>query len=425
MAVALILSVGTTAEPLKKAIDEVAQKENVRVYLLYGRPFPQQSPNPFEVAHEVFRYACDKGVAVLLREVAEPEDFDQALQTARQVLEEVKDYKCVVVNYTGGTKAMSAALVHAALTSFLSGELELHYVGGVVRDKEGKVLREAMEIRRQARTLTEERVRQVLDALRQCRFEIAANLAEYLPDTGKPGFLKQVAKAFLKWDGFDYEGARHELQQRQLPGQVRALTGDEMVGDLAQTVQRLIESAQQLAEAVKKLRKFMQPPKEGVRENPPSLDDFALLCADVLENAERCCKRYQFNEAVLRAYRALEVAVQGALLNLGLNPWRPNWTQVEPAVQQTLEQKLGRLPEELALWNGWLTWQVLSRQEVTEEQEKRRQDLQNTRNRSILEHGYVACDAKDAERCIKFAQELSEKVLSKDLNPFRERVKLV
>lgn len=418
MAIALILSVGTTSDPLKKAVDEVAGERDVRIYLVYGRPFQNQYPDPFKIAQEVREYAESKGIRTEPREVSEPEDFEESLRVARQILREVQSCERIIVNYTGGTKAMSAALVHASLTFPLVGELELHYVGGQVRDENGRVIREAMEIRRQSRTLTHERMRQVLEAISQYRYEIANNLAELLPDVGKAGFVKRVSRFLLKWDSFDYEGAWHEL--RQIANQASALLDDGDVGKVAEAVRRFAETAKEFPMLVGELRRLMQG---GKVEDTPNLENFALLCADVLENAKRCQARRQFNEAVLRSYRALEVAVQGALLNKGVNPWCPDWGQVKDEVREKIEGQLGKLPQDLALWTGLVTWQALTGQ-VLREEEKFLRDLQNTRNRSILEHGYYSCDERDAERCMRYAQSLCERVLGLELAKFREKVLL-
>lgn len=419
MATALVLSVGTTSEPLKKAVDEVAGEGDVCVYLIYGRPFSGQYPNPFEIAQEVCEYVRGKGIRVEPREVPEPEDFEESLKVARQILGEVKNYERIIVNYTGGTKAMSAALVHASLTSPLAGELELHYVGGQVRDKNGRVIREAMETRKQTRTLTHERMRLVLEAIGQYRYEIANNLAELLPDVGKAGFVKRVSRFLLKWDSFDYEGAWHEL--RQIANQASALLDDREVGKVAETVRRFLSVTNLIVELVRKLRKLMQ---SGEGEGTPNLENFALLCADVLENAERCRAKKQFNEAVLRSYRALEVAIQGALLKEGINPWCPDWERIGDDLKEKLEGQFGKLPQELALWTGLVTWKVLTGEVLSESEEKFLKDLQNTRNRCILEHGYYSCDERDAERCISYAQSLCERVLGLELKEFRETVRL-
>jgi len=51
---ALVLTVGTTADLLKKAVEEAkGESASLFVLLLYGRPLPNQDRDPFQVAAEV------------------------------------------------------------------------------------------------------------------------------------------------------------------------------------------------------------------------------------------------------------------------------------------------------------------------------------------------------------------------------------
>jgi hypothetical protein len=53
---ALVLTAGTTIDPLKKAVEEAkAERESASLFvlLLYGRPLPNQDRDPFQVAAEV------------------------------------------------------------------------------------------------------------------------------------------------------------------------------------------------------------------------------------------------------------------------------------------------------------------------------------------------------------------------------------
>jgi hypothetical protein len=156
----------------------------------------------------------------------------------RSLLQRISNADKVIVNYTGGTKAMSAAIVHAALTTSFAGESELHYVGGTVRDKNGRVIREAMETRKTARTLTQERMEQILDLMKGHRYELAAYLAEGLPELGRPAFIKKASRSLLLWDNFAYEKAADSL--RGLYQQAQGFVDDQRLGKLAETVRRLV-----------------------------------------------------------------------------------------------------------------------------------------------------------------------------------------
>src|SRR5579884_2329618 len=125
MSTALLVTVGNTADPILKAIEEVLpQGRDVVVYLLYGRPFPEQEPpTPFDVAHEAQQRAAAAAVPVRLFEVPDPEDIDVALKVCREAFAEAARAARVVVNFTGGTKVLSAAVVHAALSAAVQGEI--------------------------------------------------------------------------------------------------------------------------------------------------------------------------------------------------------------------------------------------------------------------------------------------------------------
>ena len=397
-----------------------AEKENasLTVYLLYGRPLPNQHPDPFQVAAEVRQHAENLGLKVQTCEISEPEDLDVCLSEMRSLLQGLSGADKVIVNYTGGTKAMSAAIVHAALTTSFAGELELHYVGGSVRDKNGRVIREAMEIRRAAQTATQERMERILELMKEHRYELAAYLAEGLPEQGRSWFLKSASKALLLWDNFAYEEAATIL--RGLNQQAQILVDDPKLGRLAETVRRLVsEVITRILETVKAFRKWEIGDQVSI-----SLEGVQLLCADILENASRHLQRREWNEAVLRSYRALEAAVQGALALSGINPWRFELNKLSEEQQQKVRMLLGCTPKELTLYSGILTLQAVGGVQIGDGEQKWLQDVQQTRNRSILEHGYRACGQADAERVFNYANEIAGWVLGSDLKPLREKVRL-
>lgn len=422
---ALVLTVGTTAEPLKKAIKEVkteAEKEGASlvVLLFYGRPFRDQTPDPFQIASEVYSHAKDLGISAQPCEMSQPEDLDVCLKEMTESLQDLVGFDRIIINYTGGTKAMSAAVVHAALTMPFVGDLELHYVGGTVRDKNGRVIKEAMEIRRASQTATQERMKRVLDLLSGHRYELASYIAEDLPAQGRAGFLRGVAKVFHLWDNFNYEDAQKGLWQ--LKQQADALANDPQLGTLAGTVQKLVtQVVNPIVETIKAFRNWEQGNQVSV-----SPEGIQLLCADILENANRRLQRREWTEAVLRSYRALEAAVQGALVLSSINPWRfdVSQSQLSEVQRQAVQEQLGFSPKELTLHSGIVIWQIVSGKQLDEEQKKKLQDIQQTRNRSMLEHGFRSCERGDAEHCLEYAKELASWILESDLTPLFKKVQL-
>ncbi len=441
MSTVLVLTVGTTAEPLLKAVEERrAEDPDLSVYLLYGRPFPGQKSNPFDVAKQVRDRAAELGVRAETREVPDPEDVDACLQAARSVLREVASADRVVVDFTGGTKPLSAALVHAALTEPLSGQLVLEYTGGQLRDPAGRVLREAMHLRRSERTATDDLVRQVLDLLGRFAYREARLLASRLPESGRAGFLRQAVEALCAWDEFDYERAAEHL--RRVYQAARALLDTADLAPAPRVCVRLLEPANGLVATVRTLRALQQGQPRGL---PPG-EQLNLLVADILENASRRLAEGRPTDSVLRAYRAVECAVQVRLLASGVNPWHPDWAGLPQEVLDRYRLALARgrsapepttpeehtgvptaeatsvaLPRELALATG-LTLLETMQAPLSEDLRKQLSDLQLNRNHSYLEHGYLRAQQDDARRLLSYAEDLCQAVLQADLRDLRARV---
>jgi len=433
MSTVLILTVGTTPDPLLKAVEEQLQQDTeLRVYLLYGRPFPGQDPSPFDVANQVKERAAGLGVRADPREAPEPEDLDSCLQVARTVLREASAAKRVVVDFTGGTKALAAAVVHAALTEPLAGQLVLEYTGGEQRDRAGRVLRQAMRVRRTERTATDELLRQVLGLVRRSAYREAKLLAQRLPEEGRPGFVRRAVDALHAWDEFDYQPSVEVL--RRLSEAARALRDDPEVGPLAGLCGRLLECGNALLAAAQRLQDL----QEGRGREWPAPDGTVLVAADALENASRRLSEGRPTDSVLRAYRAVECAVHARLLSHRVNPWRPDWGALPPGAVARYRERLAepqgqpgpglppesvRLPRDLALWTGLKLVEVLDDAPLPDELSEKLRDLQRNRNHSYLEHGYSRVRADDARRLLGYAAELCSHLLrDADLEGARVRV---
>lgn len=96
-----------------------------------------------------------------------------------------------------------------------------------------------------------------------------------------------------------------------------------------------------------------------------------------------------------------------------------------PNQQKALREKLGDIPKELTLSSGIVVWQLVTRHNLDGEERKHLQDLQQTRNRSMLEHGYQVCDREDAERCLGYAKGLVGRVVELDWESLRAKVRLI
>jgi len=121
----LVMTCGNTPEPLKQAINNyVGHTKNLEVVLWYGRSLKGQENakagqrlTPLDVAVEIKECFKDTGIIVFPKEISEPEDFDVCLREFEKFFSTLipDDYENLIINYTGGTKSMSAAIVHAGL----------------------------------------------------------------------------------------------------------------------------------------------------------------------------------------------------------------------------------------------------------------------------------------------------------------------
>ncbi|MCD6508615.1 TIGR02710 family CRISPR-associated protein [Candidatus Poribacteria bacterium] len=418
MKATLILSVGTSAEPLIKAVEE-AGEEVEEVFLVYGRPFEGQTPSPFDVAYELKRHSQERGLNVRTFEVPDPEDFNLCLKISKEALDAAKESEMIVVNYTGGTKSLSAALAHAALSTEIAGELIFEYVGGK-RDRNGRVIGKEMKIKRISNTLTVEISHRIVNLLSEANYAAAFYLSERLPETGWAGFLKRATEALWLWDNFDYEPAtaiiRDELQQN-----AQVFLDHDLLSPIAETIVRLARTSRPLRKSVPMLKKLSA--KDRNQTDLPETEAMSLICADTLENAQRRMRQGRATDAVLRAYRAVEVAVQGKLMSMGINPWLPNWDAIDTEALKRFQERMGYLPNDIALSAGICLIESISGQTLDERKNDMLKDLLRSRNMSYLEHGYTRLDGETAERLISYAQTLAETVLDVDLKELREKVR--
>lgn len=222
----LVANLGTTSEPVIEALETAAAEGALTLFLVYGKAISAQERTPFNEAHKVSEKARQLGVNCLVSELATPEEFDGSFKFFQRLMDEVQWYvpTRVIVDITGGTKVMSAALVHAALTQQWGAEVIFEYWGGQ-RDSSGRVNRGAMQLKRDNGIITQERVATVLDTIRRQEFALAAFLAGGLPEHGKAGFVRKATAVFWLWDNFHYEQAEQLLKEITARRKCSSMTG--------------------------------------------------------------------------------------------------------------------------------------------------------------------------------------------------------
>ena len=212
----------------------------------------------------------------------------------------------VMVDFTRGTKAMSAALVLAATRRAVP---RLRYVAGARRDRRGMV-EPGSEVVREIRTTSVEGHRRLDLARELVRRGSFAAVANVLPDPEAPfarlypdSFLRAVkavrgvARFHAAWDRLDYAGAAK-------------LT----VGEPPSEEWRPYWPAPDVRAWLTALA------REPERSDHGGMAAWLRrLAVDLLANGERRVRQGQNEDALVRAYRLLELIGQARLFDHGLD----------------------------------------------------------------------------------------------------------
>lgn len=301
--------------------------------------------------------------------LVDPDDFTDCYRVSRDLLETLRAENPqaeIQVDYTGGTKSMTAGLVAAALDC---GFQTLQLVTGPRPDL--KAVADGTESVRMVPVGFIHRRRQLNDAdelLSKAEYSSAALVLEQclkLSDSQSADWVQQnlrMATALDAWDRFEYREAFNLME---------VLTGNDQ------------------------LRDYLKQMLEGSDGQLSTLSMY-LRCADLFENAQRRAEHRRYDDAVSRLYRCVELIAQARLKDkLGLDTKRtpvseiPNTVDIDRTrhflklgLMLAWETLAGRLPEDgLA--------------QIFTAGRGRLRDALQTRNDSYLAHGMVPVSEED------------------------------
>ena len=297
MSKAMIISVGGTPEPVVKTL-ETHGPEFVCFFC---------SEATVENVGQIKAMARERGVEVRNRNVmvSDPEDLAACYRGALEACDRVESAgyppEDVVVDYTGGTKTMSAALVLATVNRGYG----FSYVGGTARDKKGQgVVLSGHEVVRTGmtspwRVFAVEEKRTFAALFNRHLYRAAAEVMERAlvrepSERRLLAALRDLARAYQHWDAF-----RHAQAKEFLKGAIEGLSIRlEHVPDpgLSQTLNG--------ASATLDFLKRLQQDTRGFRRMS------RLQVVDLLANAGRRARGGRADDAVGRLYRALELVAQ-------------------------------------------------------------------------------------------------------------------
>lgn len=409
--VAAIFTLGSTVGGCEFALRSIRREfgDACDLYFLYGKPFEgQREPTPVTALAELRRMAEFEGMRWMETVNTDGASIDHSYKDAVKLIRKVNEggYSRVYVGVTGGTNAMVAALFHAAMSE-LRGDVVPLYVQG----------RENVSIGIFHAAGTRERivVDRALELFATGQIGAAVVVARQLGSGGVAGFVRESLEALAKWDGFDYQQAAPLLQG--LSARAEGFGVLPHLSGLAEVVRRLGERAGKVADleaAYLRVEKFAEEyTRRGLGQRVREYGHY--LPADALANARRRLVEASGAEAVLRSYRAVEIAVQARLFALGVHPSRLDW-EAEPLMKhrENWEKKHGPPPAEVSFERGVRLLEMMSGEDFDDGVKDRRY-LQNIRNHSYLEHGYVRVKVETGQECLARAERLCESILGRKL----------
>lgn len=239
-----------------------------------------------------------------LFELPDGQNLETCLDYIRQLTTKAEKWAArgesfqVVVDFTGGTKCMSAAICIQASR----WTCEFSYVGGSERSKDGVgVVVSGMEkIVHQANpwnSLGHQAVEEYVVLFDQHDFQAAARVAGRMkqrvsrPDRkNELACLENLAKALQAWDLFDHKKCKSLLNHvNNSANNLRAVLGKKTGDCILAGVAKLAAHLEQLIQA--------QPPSH-------------YHVFDLLANAKRRADEGRYDDAVARLYRAIEAIAQ-------------------------------------------------------------------------------------------------------------------
>jgi len=357
----LVISVGTGTRPSKQTVESLAKALAQSV----------DHHHPDKILFVVTKESEETTLPVIIKNIENysyekikidnPDDIQQIYETLepkiRQIREEAKH---LVIDYTSGTKAMTAALTMLATLyeanelSYISGKR----VNGVVQPGTEQII----SIRPYFIT-TEQKIKTAIHFFNKAQYEAVASILNQIKNTIKdPAILNRIApllnlaRAYALWDKFQHQEAFEILKKIDMP--------------------ELAKNKQFLGQLVNRLTRNMEPEP--------------YLIADLINNAERKANEQQkYDDAVARLYRTIELIAQYKLKKqYNINPSKAETFKIPKKLfekwnivnkTETIKLSLERDYELLEAVGDKLGQKY--------KEDKQLKNLLSKRNTSILAHG--------------------------------------
>lgn len=381
----LVISIGKSPDPCLASVEQ----HNAKRVIFFASQETRESVTDIE------RVLNMRGELVAL-EKDDEYDFELCYQTARVAIQKAlstPEPKRIVVDITGGTKTMTAALALAASDH----QLEFAYV---VSDKQpdGSFKANSEKVKPFANPLHKYHIRE-LERLQnsfnagdfRAAYETIQTILERSQgndfDTAFYGALSELITAFERWDLFNHQQASDVFS-----------TAMKMLKPLAAAK----SSAWQVwVKEVGQLQQVLLELKAAKKQ--PSM----VLMQDLLANADRRITRGEYDDAVARLYRAVDLYCEILLTQAGvsmndtlytlpekdkhlIHEFRPDRQKSHSTLKLTGIYDVARLAAMLEPQKGGALLQALERGSLKK--------ILEQRNESILAHGFDPIGKDSAEK---------------------------
>jgi len=229
----------------------------------------------------------------------------------------------ITADLTRGTKAMSAALLMAAMVHQVA---RVRYIGATEREKNG-MAKPGCEVPTDIepqKIFLRLKVRLARDYLRAGNYRAVESLFPGAPQVMYSGHLCEeirwlawAAQFWGAWDRFDYKKANTLAKRQGMPAQSPASLQDFIPGEAQLRLLDILSDT--------------EPAKA-----PDNVKFCRALCADILANAQRRLREGQNEEVLVRLYRVWELIGQLRLFVHGIDT--SNVDRQNSAVMKWLEQ---------------------------------------------------------------------------------------
>lgn len=308
--VLLIATVGSTPEPLAASIMHWKPAKVVFV----------PSRGTRDKTKSVLKLLCNKQYRLGEGEyedlvLSDEQDFSQCVQEMQFRLKAMVkewidrsegDNHCCVVDFTGGTKCMSAALAMVARTC---RTVQFSYVGGSRRDKDdvGIVISGKEQVVYTANPWSALGYQVVEDAVVAFNHHDYGEGAQWLNRALRSNVrvftrkselcaLAKFMEGYDLWNRIEYKGASDRFRQC-----------DKSLNDLAAALEGIVEKME-LQQHLDKSKCRLEKLKKSRIKSPSGCT--RELLEDLIANAERRKEKSHHVDAVARLYRAIELAAQ-------------------------------------------------------------------------------------------------------------------